>query len=211
MGEGRQVARAITSLFVCTPTHSGRLLPLSFARQWPVLRTQNEPLSAPSLPISSKCPSPRPKKRSSRPCPRHAKRGTPRRRTGSKPGGLSPNVCLLLSFLRANADMRADNLPAPAALLASTSVAGSASDLRGLAQPYSLAFTNFVASLPSSPSSSALHDHSFGSLPPFPRRRHSLRHTAARGLLDVRTTFVVFFSNSGADACTIFRFVVVVM
>jgi len=52
----------------------------------------------------------------------------------------------------------------------STTGAGSASDPRGLAQSYSLAFTNFLAS-PSSPSpssSSTPHDRSFGSLPPSP-------------------------------------------
>ncbi|KAN0135984.1 hypothetical protein V8E53_006145 [Lactarius tabidus] len=48
--------------------------------------------------------------------------------------------------------------------------AGSASDPRGLAQSYSLAFTNFLAS-PSSPSPSSTStplDRSFGSLPPSP-------------------------------------------
>ena len=47
---------------------------------------------------------------------------------------------------------------------------GSASDPRGLAQSYSLAFTNFLASptSPSQSSPSAPHDRSFGSLPPSP-------------------------------------------
>jgi len=78
------------------------------------------------------------------------------RSLSSKSGGLSPNRQLAFS--------------------GSTSVGGastgpgSASDPRGLAQSYSLAFSNFLAS-PSSPSpssQSAPHDRSFGSLPPSP-------------------------------------------
>ncbi|KAH9169089.1 hypothetical protein EDB89DRAFT_1506555 [Lactarius sanguifluus] len=61
-------------------------------------------------------------------------------------------------------------LPFSASVGGSSTGAGSASDPRGLAQSYSLAFSNFLVS-PSSPlpsSSPAPHDRSFGSLPPSP-------------------------------------------
>jgi hypothetical protein len=79
--------------------------------------------------------------------------------------------------------------------------AGSASDPRGLAQSYSLAFTNFLAS-PSSPSpssSSAPHDRSFGSLPPSPSPTSPLAAYRGRRAPIGRASFLYcsnFFSNS---------------
>ncbi|KAI9459732.1 hypothetical protein BJY52DRAFT_358061 [Lactarius psammicola] len=79
---------------------------------------------------------------------------------GSKNGGLSPNTT----------PQRQLPFSASTSVGGPSTGAGSASDPRGLAQSYSLAFSNFLASPSSlSPSSSpAAHDRSFGSLPPSP-------------------------------------------
>ena len=145
------------------------------------------------------------------------------RSLGNKSAGLSPKVRLpLLPSSHHSSPGLAREQTTPQRQLpfsASTSVggpstgAGSASDPRGLAQSYSLAFTNFLGS-PSSPSpssSSAQHDRSFGSLPPSPSPTSPLAAYRGRRAPTGRALsffllpafFFFFFWNSDADAWTV--------
>ena len=178
MGEGRRSRRCET---FCTPTrnpltriaHSelivfglllANILQASFAIRSP-------PAPYPPVPSPAKAISP----------PRQPSATANWRSLGNKSAGLSPKVrppplipCFHHSSRGSAREQTTPQRQLP--FSASTSVggsstgAGSASDPRGLAQSYSLAFTNFLGS-PSSPSpssSSAPHDRSFGSLPPSP-------------------------------------------
>ena len=134
----------------------------------------------------------------------------------NKSAGLSPKVRLLPHFLPSfhhSSSTQHEQTTPQRQLPFSASVGGptgSASDPRGLAQSYSLAYTNFLTSptSPSPSSPSAPLDRSFGSLPPSPSPTSPLAAYRGRRAPTGRASFFLFsgllvlffFWNSDADA-----------